>query len=53
MNEALNDRQRKFVEHVARGESAPQAARLAGYGKAYAKKSTHCFSLPPWPGNSN
>jgi phage terminase small subunit len=47
VNEELNDRQRKFVDHVARGVSAQEAARLAGYGSSYAKKASRLLQCPP------
>jgi hypothetical protein len=47
MNEPeLNDRQRKFVAEVARGVSAQDAARKAGFSPSYARKSSRLLKHP-------
>jgi hypothetical protein len=42
----LNDRQRKFVEAIARGESAQDAARSAGYSPGYIRKASRLLKQP-------
>jgi hypothetical protein len=41
-----NDRQRKFIEAVASGMSAQQAAKHAGYSSAYARKASRLLKQP-------
>ena len=42
----LNERQRRFVEEMARGLSTQQAATSAGYSPAYARKSSRLLKQP-------
>lgn len=42
----LNDRQRKFVEAIARGLSAQDAARSANYSPGYVRKASRLLKQP-------
>jgi phage terminase small subunit len=41
-----NDRQRRFIEAVARGIPAQEAARSVGYSPAYSRKASRLLKVP-------
>lgn|SRR5262249_8746919 len=46
MPDGLNEKELKFIEHVARGESAISAAKKSGYSASYSRKSARLLKKP-------